>query len=438
MRGPFSGVILVVSLTTTLFLLARNRHRRLTVHREITHFNLAHRDSSDSLNFGLDDRIIASGRDVYKQSGSYYNQVKVVDRSELLKHRRLSERQLIHQQYLDPRTVAQRNHPLLSSQVFKINPLIKPDGYPWQRWSPASDGSYPLNVKKFVAILAKLGRGQNELGTLHPKDYVSNNSLLTPNTIRFYGPVQTFIIRNGEVLRPKGGTGAFVSLVQHAVNKAKEYVNVEPGLKLLTEGDFPLIYDPNDYPWCGDDYVPVFRLNAIRSTQCMHSWPVLSLTYFNEASNIQLLDSPYQWEKLMNEWDQSYPWNSKIPKVVWRGRLTGYTYEDREKPRIRLIEYANPYSDIMDIQVSTRSNLIDQDDFQKYIAVLDIDGNAWSARFAKLLCYNSVVIKVSHRIAETNSYPLISYNALLYLFRWNLLMLGTGTKKLILGYIIYL
>jgi hypothetical protein len=164
---------------------------------------------------------------------------------------------------------------------------------------------------------------------------------------------------------------------------------------MLTEGDFPVIYDTGDYPWCGDDLVPVFRLNAIKSTKCMHSWPVLSLTYFNEASNIQLLESPYRWDKIMAQWDQIYPWTSKLPMVVWRGRATGYTYENGERPRQKLIEFVKDYPDLMDIQVSTKSNVIDQDDFQRYMAILDIDGNAWSARFAKLLCYNSVVIKVS-------------------------------------------
>lgn len=34
------------------------------------------------------------------------------------------------------------------------------------------------------------------------------------------------------------------------------------------------------------------------------------------------------------------------------------------------------------------------DDFQGFRAVVDIDGNSWSERFPKLLCRNSVVIKV--------------------------------------------
>ena len=33
-------------------------------------------------------------------------------------------------------------------------------------------------------------------------------------------------------------------------------------------------------------------------------------------------------------------------------------------------------------------------DFMNYRAVLDLDGTAWSERFARLLCYNSVVIRI--------------------------------------------
>jgi hypothetical protein len=128
----------------------------------------------------------------------------------------------------------------------------------------------------------------------------------------------------------------------------------------------------------------------------MHSWPILSLTYFNDDSNFQLLDSPYRWDELMTRWDTLYPWSAKIPKVVWRGRLTGYTHAEGDRPREKLVEFARDYFDIMDVEAANKNNKIDQDDFQKYVAVLDIDGNAWSARFAKLLCYSSVVLKVKY------------------------------------------
>ena len=120
----------------------------------------------------------------------------------------------------------------------------------------------------------------------------------------------------------------------------------------------------------------------------------MSLTYFSDRTNVQLMESPHEWDEIMMRWDEKYPWSKKINKVVWRGRVTGYTYPDGERPRTKLIQYARNYLDIMDVKPSTEKSQMPQDDFQKYKAILDIDGNAWSARLGKLLCYNSVVIKV--------------------------------------------
>jgi len=35
-------------------------------------------------------------------------------------------------------------------------------------------------------------------------------------------------------------------------------------------------------------------------------------------------------------------------------------------------------------------------EFAKYKAILDIDGNSWSSRLGSLLCFNSVVLRVSY------------------------------------------
>ncbi|KAL7480823.1 hypothetical protein ACHAW6_006484 [Cyclotella cf. meneghiniana] len=375
-------------VTTFLLVLITTFNAALTVHYELRRGNYqelhvtmaleASTEKSDGSNHPISDDF----------------QEDLSSQLELQHQRRQLSTDVVDKKYIDPRTVTLRVPQPLHDHLYRINPLVRPDGYPWHRWAVPSDGSYPLNNQKFVSILARLGRGENELGDVHPRDYVSGETHITADTIRLYGMVQVFIIRGGKVLRPSGKTGAFVSLIQNAIGMAKKYEDVEPSLKLLTEGDFPLIYDSNDYPWCGDDLVPVFRLNAIKSRKCKHAWPVLSLTYFTDASNIQLLESPYNWDEIMTRWDQAYPWNSKIPKVVWRGRMTGYTYRDGERPRQKLVEYAKSHTDIMDIESTNKNNTIDQDDFQNFMAILDIDGNAWSARFAKLLCYSSVVIKV--------------------------------------------
>ena len=39
-------------------------------------------------------------------------------------------------------------------------------------------------------------------------------------------------------------------------------------------------------------------------------------------------------------------------------------------------------------------------DFQRYRAILDIDGNSWSSRFGLLMCYNSVILKVEPKYVD--------------------------------------
>ena len=40
------------------------------------------------------------------------------------------------------------------------------------------------------------------------------------------------------------------------------------------------------------------------------------------------------------------------------------------------------------------------EDFQNYVAILDVDGNSWSERFGKLLCMNSIVLKVEPEFVD--------------------------------------
>jgi hypothetical protein len=321
----------------------------------------------------------------------------------------------LHKRMRDPRTTERRDAMPLDANTYKLDPLIKPDGYPWHRWSrpPDNNGGYALNTAKFVNVLSRLGNGEDELGTVTPNQYTVGGAELAPDTVRLGTKVRPYIIRNGTVLRPGGRTGMFVTFVQRAVEMAVSLSSTSPRMRLLSEGDLPLMFDANDYPWCGDDLVPVFRLNAIARSSgggggggagrvprggvaaCEHAWPAMSLTYFSDPTNVQLAESPYEWDGMMAGWDATYgAFDDKISKLVWRGRITGYTYRDGERPRQNLIRYSRDFLDIMDVKPSTKKSLIKQDDFQMYKAILDIDGNAWSARLGKLLCYNSVVIKV--------------------------------------------
>lgn len=175
---------------------------------------------------------------------------------------------------------------------FEINPLEEPVGYPWHRW-PSRDSSsdYPLNTSKFIAILSNMGKGNKfKSGTITPL----KNMDIDENFVRLSGVNEPYIVRNGKVLRHHGDNvdiwGKYkrddsgrhiewVTLLESAVAMARVLSSQEPRMKAITEGDFPIIYDDFDTPWCGDDLVPVFRMNAISDeSECQFSWPSLSLS----------------------------------------------------------------------------------------------------------------------------------------------------------------
>lgn len=62
---------------------------------------------------------------------------------------------------------------------------------------------------------------------------------------------------------------------------------------------------------------------------------------------------------------------------VLRDQVRSYHLHNQDKLPYRLAEFYMNFSD-----------------FQRYRAILDVDGNSWSERFPKLLCSNSVVIKI--------------------------------------------
>jgi hypothetical protein len=51
-------------------------------------------------------------------------------------------------------------------------------------------------------------------------------------------------------------------------------------------------------------------------------------------------------------------------------------------------------------------NFMKSEDFQRFKAIVDVDGNSWSARFISLLCMNSVVLKVQPNFVDYSYFEL--------------------------------
>jgi len=119
-----------------------------------------------------------------------------------------------------------------------------------------------------------------------------------------------------------------------------------------------------------------------------------------------------------------YFWVNKIPKVGWRGSSTGIplpaydgTTNFLDLPRFRLLAETWDHPDLFDVYLvaliqgwesypytqkiedffhgSIIKSRIEFLDFQKFKGVLDVQGNSWSSRLGRLMCMNSVILRVS-------------------------------------------
>ncbi|KAL3803145.1 hypothetical protein HJC23_003420 [Cyclotella cryptica] len=128
------------------------------------------------------------------------------------------------------------------------------------------------------------------------------------------------------------------------------------------------------------------------------------------------------WDKTFQKHDILYPWTKKISKAVWRGSTTydRSQYFDvafRDIPRAKLVQASIDHPDVIDAaftkihqRFEDRSKELASetivayrlrfDEQMKYKAIVDIDGNNWSARFSRLLCTNSVIIKIDPDFIE--------------------------------------
>lgn len=170
----------------------------------------------------------------------------------------------------------------------------------------------------------------------------------------------------------------------------------------------------------GDESIPLFTTCAIAG--CNHAFPTPA--YMTVIDSQQ---STSDWYNVFQRFDEDYPWESKIRKVVWRGALSeNDPTKVFDSARWRLCKLAAGHksghfdvglvdipsflTEQIDIDVSQVGGLVGpikpMNEFQRYLAVLDMDGNSWSSRFGTLLCYNSVAVKVEPQYVDYFYYDL--------------------------------
>lgn len=291
-----------------------------------------------------------------------------------------------------------------------------PNGHPWHKWPGDSIDAGPLIEELKTIDMLSL----NESLANDPK--LKREDLNTTFNPRYYKSLVPFVVREGKPFYPKRKV-AMVNLVRwkvlqsllvDALDLAKKLQHVDPRIQAVANGTFPFILHHSDHSECNDyngRLIPVFSWYAL--VGCNYSWPV---PYAQFA--MQKKDNESEWDAKFKEWDKDYPWESKQRKAVWRGSLTGPIVPDwRELPRAKLALASrgdgNRTIDAAFVEHNWRDNSQREqeaheaslevprmpfNDFQKYRAILDADGNTWSGRFGLLMCFNSVVIKVSAAI----------------------------------------
>jgi len=234
-----------------------------------------------------------------------------------------------------------------------------------------------------------------------------------------------FVVRNGVAFHPRRKDEMvrtkrwqhFEDILVNALTIAKTRLRYLPRIAAVANGSFPFILSHGDHTACNnvhDKEIPIFSWYT--TATCNYSWPVPD---YHIASITK--ESTQEWNQQFEMWNQEYPWNEKAKKAVWRGSMTGPNVHDwREKPRAQLVQYSiDQHNQTVDASFVEHSNPTENElqarnmsmvvprmkeaDYMKYRAILDIDGNSWSSRYGILLCFNSVVIKVSRSLEDDDT-----------------------------------
>jgi hypothetical protein len=162
--------------------------------------------------------------------------------------------------------------------------------------------------------------------------------------------------------------------------------------------------------------LPLFTFGVEGNTlDCWNGFPMPSYKMIRDSKR-----TSKDWDAAFRDRDYRFPWHTKIPKVAWRGSLSDVNAAiNSETPRSKLVALANEAfnkTHLFDVGF-TSTNHFDLFDFsspdhlmkdsirpfeelQQFMAIIDIDGNAWSSRFPTQLCLNSVSLKVEPRYSD--------------------------------------
>lgn len=200
---------------------------------------------------------------------------------------------------------------------------------------------------------------------------------------------------------------------RHSFNFTTQRARTNVHLPLMERHSVPLILAFGDMRNCANLTFPRLSWCTVPESEPCRAIPIPGYNLYLERHGHSANASHFY-----STMETKYPWSSKLRKAVWRGAATGFapTGTWDSLPRARLVNYSIHHPNWFDaaftgfiefaerydgegskLRLNSRlARPIPMDDYQKFRAVVDMDGNAWSARFGSLLCMNSVVIKVRY------------------------------------------
>lgn len=330
-----------------------------------------------------------------------------------------------------------------TSVEFSLN--NKPPGYPWY------NKGLIRQEHDFSLLWERIEKPKPYLQP--PSGVKPNHPLYLVHQGNLFLWKKHLVIRNKNHFRSKEVENLLIdslNLVKRSAPSEKLKGTIDPRLKELITQPLPFFLDVGDFRKCWGVNYPFFTYATFSSSlrtnnntavvdgelqQCIplgipyYQTPPLRPAIVTNTSKMET------WDSVFESQHKEYPWNKKINEALWRGSTTGagYVYPSwRDLPRAQLVldslRNANSskinagFSNIVQRNLTEEQEIknngllkesIPLKDFQKYKAIIDIDGNSWSSRFSFLLCMNSVVLKVepswSEYFFEHELIPFVHY-----------------------------
>jgi len=288
----------------------------------------------------------------------------------------------------------------------------QPTHYPWNVHIADSDGQSKLET------LWKFDNNPN------PKIILTQLYHVRHGKLYGWNPQQKLLRQhefyNLRVRRYEQLIARSLSFAKYALAN-EEQRRIDPRVEELSTEPFPFLFAWHDFVTCREEPyltgIPFFAFLTFPSLNSEEKCTPLATPTYEQWRKYQNIENSTHWDAVFQKQDEDYPWNHKIQKAVWRGAATGEKREYpnwNDLPRTKLVKLAVENPAIMDARFTGFSNRnesekkeiinfglmgsrMEMKDYQKYKAIIDIDGNSWSSRFADLLCMNSLVLKVKPR-----------------------------------------